>query len=527
MKSVPTYLADGSMVELCPPASNDESSLAQWLESQALRLNTRCGGRGICRGCEVHLLSAESKVAVVKACQTSASCLLSSKCTGLKIPRASYADQSLSGVSVFDLHLPQNANLLQRKGLGLALDIGTTTLAAALWDLPTGSCLATATLGNPQRRFGDNVISRISFSLETNDALARLQSCLVQEGIVPLVNETSQKSGHTPSEISFIEAAGNPAMLQTLTGDSLEGLSRYPFSLAWSGEREFQASSIGLDLSACIHLLPALGPFVGADIVAGALASGMLDDERTTLLIDFGTNGEMLLHHNGRWFGTATAVGPAFEGGRLRCGTTAHSSSISAIGLGADNRWLLLGGDRKPLRNAQGITGAAYVDFMALGVASQLLTPMGRFNQQHPKWERNGRIEDGEAILFLNRQNFISEADISELMQAKSAMAAGVQVLLELAGIPVSALERLLVAGGFGYYLDLQHAQTIGLLPRVERSRIEVIGNSSLAGASLALQYDVSKRIQPICDVLTLVELNQIPSFSEFYTDCLIIAPFD
>jgi uncharacterized 2Fe-2S/4Fe-4S cluster protein (DUF4445 family) len=353
---------------------------------------------------------------------------------------------------------------------------------------------------------------------------------LVKEGLEPLLREVLEKAGDRPPPVSRIEIAGNPTMLQTLTGDSLAGLSRYPFVTAWQGGRQLEASSIGLEvptLSGDLHLLPALGPFVGADIVAGVLASGMLEDDRTTLLMDFGTNGELLLWHEGKCLATATAAGPAFEGGRLRCGTTARAEAVSAIELSSETSWRLLGGKGNVLRQPHGISGAAYVDFLALAVGTGLINAFGRFQLSHPLWQTGGKEIEGEAVLFFEPHTSISEADIAELMQAKAAIGAGVQVLLDLFEIGPEDLDRVLVAGGFGYHLHPDQARVVGLLPMVPNDRLEIIGNSSLAGASLALQYDLGHKMIGLSKISQTIELNQIPSFADYYTDCLTLEPLE
>jgi uncharacterized 2Fe-2S/4Fe-4S cluster protein (DUF4445 family) len=496
-------------------AAPENLSLADWLARQGHRLNTRCGGRGLCRGCEVELQGEPSRI--VKACQTPATIDI----TGLHIPPSSYADRSLTGVSDFDLQLPSNAARRNTEGFAVAIDIGTTTLAAALWDLSQNICLASCTMANPQRRYGDDVLSRISYSLEQVDGLGQLQRALIDEGLNPLVKKLNAKDEQLAS-VSTVCMTGNPTMLQTLTGDSLEGLSRYPFRLAYSGVRRLPLGFAGLEFAAEVTLLPALGPFVGADILAGALASGVIEDNRTTLLIDFGTNGEMLLRSGDKVVATATAAGPAFEGGRLRCGSTARANTISSLEL-VDGAWRCVAGDGSTLRHAQGISGAAYIDFLALAVTSGLLSEMGRFNRQHRLWKESGRTVESESAVYLDARNFITEADIAELLQAKAATGAGLKVLMEEAGVSVGDLDRVLVAGGFGYHLNPRHARRIGLLPNVTSSRIHIVGNASLAGASLALQYNLDDRIAALQASCRCIELNQISTFADYYSDCMAL----
>lgn len=229
---------------------------------------------------------------------------------------------------MFEIRLPESETPVPlRPGIGLSLDIGTTTLAGALWDFTTGRCLATASLANAQIRHGDNVLARISFSLEQADGTARLQQALVVDTLTPLITTLCRQAGIAPGAITEANAAGNPTMLHTLAGESLDGLARYPFRPVFLGARRLESKAVGLPLECPLDLLPGLGPFVGADLTAGALASGLITSTVPMLLIDFGTNGEILLQHAGRCLATATAAGPAFEGGRLGCGAPARPTA--------------------------------------------------------------------------------------------------------------------------------------------------------------------------------------------------------
>jgi len=208
----------------------------------------------------------------------------------VEIPAASRRDATLHGVTAFELRHPAPSPPV-RPGLGLALDIGTTTVAATLWDFPTGRLLAEASLANAQRRHGDDVVSRIAWSLDAPDGLARLRHALVVETLGPLLTRLCLEAQRSPSEITHATAAGNPAMLHTLAGASLAGLATFPFRPVFLHARSLPATEHGLPFSCALDLLPGLGPFVGADVTAGALACGLIADEGPALLIDFGTNG--------------------------------------------------------------------------------------------------------------------------------------------------------------------------------------------------------------------------------------------
>jgi len=518
-RNITIHLPDGSAVAIERSASDCDQTLSDFLEGKGYGLNTRCGGRGLCRGCQVGCNDSET-TRTLRSCQTSVDALPEAP-VDLEIPHRSWHDHTLYGVSCFDIRIEALTIGQDRSGLELAIDIGTTTLAGALWDLSTGQCLADASIANPQRKYGDNVLSRISYSIDRSNGLQKLQRALVDDGLAKLIQVLCLQARTPITSIQQATLAGNPIMLHTLVGASLAGLSTYPFKPEFLGQRTIQGESIGLKPSIPIKLLPALGPFVGADITAGALASGMLATSGPTLLIDFGTNGEIILKHDGGTFATATAAGPAFEGGRLSCGASARAGVVSSFEYNeAHWDYQLCAGDRGTVK---GISGAAYIDFLALGLESGLLNPFGRFDVNHPDVSEHTVDGEGERIVRFSESLWISEPDVAEILQAKAAIGAGVQVLLELAQIDASDLETVFVAGGFGYHLNPKHAIAIGLLPDVPLERIDTIGNASLGGASLLVQADYSKTIEALCQSCEIVELNQVPSFSEHYTDSLLL----
>ncbi len=485
-------------------------TLAEFLDMKGYPLNMRCGGRGLCRGCQV-----EFDGLLHRACQATPSDVTTAKC--LRIPEASRHDHSLRGVSLFEIRAALPAP--RSEGLGLACDIGTTTVAGAVWDLSSLRCLAHASRANAQARFGDNVLSRICFAEDTDDGLEQLQQALVQNSLNPLIAELCETASVTPDAIHCATAAGNPIMLHSLAGASLEGFARFPFRPEFLDQQVIPSKKLGFEAEFSLALLPSPGPFVGADIAAGALAAGLHETDAPVLFIDFGTNGEILLKHSGGWLATATAAGPAFEGGRLNCGAVVRAGVITAIEWN-ENAWTCDQADGK-VKQACGIAGSAYIDFMALGLAHGVLNTFGRFDREHPTVRIRGEGDDQEWAIELMDGIYITEVDVAELMQAKAAIGGGVMALLEEAGLDVAGLETVFVAGGFGYHLNPAHAVAIGLLPDVPVDRIEMIGNASLGGASLCLFPEYDQFIKQFVDECRTVELNQIKTFEEYFTDAL------
>ncbi|GEM_PF-2800129 len=482
-----------------PPCEGE--TLSDWLAEQGIPLNTRCGKRELCGGCRVEIGPARERA---RSCQVYAGDV-----EEVWIPRNSRFDRSLTGVSLFDLSpsvIPEDI----RAGSGVALDIGTTTLAAALWKGAPPSCLATASRSNPQIPQGDNVVSRIQFSLDHPGGYRLLHETLWKEGILPLIQSVCDQAGVRPDELEDVVFTGNPAMLHTVAGVPLQGLALYPFSPEFLEQRDLKGSEVGLPDQIHVRLLAGLGPFVGSDVSAGAVASGMLVEEGPGLLIDFGTNGEILLKTDSDYLATATAAGPAFEGGRLTSGSAAGPGVISRFSPTGKTDLDAHG----PGAPYHGISGAAYVDYMAIGVAQGWLGASGRY-------------VEGSAPDFAEGLQ-VTEPDIAELIQAKAAIQGGWMTLLEEAGLHIEDLRWVRVAGGFGYHLNPTHAMRIGMLPTLPLDRFQIIGNASLGGASLGLlSPETMTQLGHLHAESTYIELNRTDSFEDHYIDAMLLEPAD
>jgi uncharacterized 2Fe-2S/4Fe-4S cluster protein (DUF4445 family) len=484
-------------------------TLSAWLESRQLPLNTRCGGRKLCRGC---LVEADGRT--IRACQHSCG-----EFKVVRIPEASRRDHRINGVSSFEIGYEHYA-LRPREATGLALDIGTTTIAAALWDLKNGNCLAAGSLANEQRRFGDNLLSRIDYAQAQGGSGGELQAALVKDSVLPLLDSLCRQAGLPLAAITEAIAAGNTVMQHSLAGADLSGFSAYPFNPAFLEAQQLNAQTIGFPHSLPLKLAANIGAFVGADIAVGALASGMLEAKGPALLVDFGTNGEILLKVGADYLATATAAGPAFEGGRLNCGAAAGAGVISSLDR-SNEQWQPRFHEAKKTIRSTGISGAAYIDFIYHARKAGLLHAMGRFNQDATAVETRQIDDEPQRCVRVHQNQFVSETDIAELIQAKAAIAAGIVTLLNEAGLQADELEALYIAGGFGFHLNCAHAMAIGMLPTLPKDRIRVIGNASLGGASLLLQSEWPDAMDQLLENSRVVELNQLDPFEDNYIDCM------
>lgn len=525
-------------------AEGDGRPLSVLLSEAGVSLNLRCGGRGLCSGCVVDLLEGEleTDTGTVRAPASLRSCTARLSGPGslrLRPHLRALLGRNPSVVASYSVTAPCEvrpwvAIAKGFKDLGFAIDLGTTTVVVALVDLGTGAVLGQSGAYNAQVAFGDNVLTRIQLA-GTPGGLEALRLVLVKDTLLPLLKRVCRETGHSLSHLACGMVAGNTTMLHLLTGEDPSGMGLAPFTPRFLEMREISAGVLGLceaasalDPALPVRLLPGYSAFVGADIVAGVWATGMLLDDRPSVLVDIGTNGEMALHADGRLWVCATAAGPAFEGSGLLAGTRAQEGAISRVRasepLSFDLEVLGHGGRASAL----GLCGTAYLDFMAEGRRTGLLTPQGRFAPSMLASAPGGVFHPtphGRALSLVGGGNpLVGEQDLASLMQAKAALASGLEILLLSAGLAPSDLGCLYLAGGFGLHLDLHSALGVGLFPGFRREQLRVVGNTALAGAIMALvDAQVLSAMEATRTQSTVVELNSHPEFEDRFIDALFL----
>ncbi len=420
--------------------------------------------------------------------------------------------------------------------LGAAVDLGTTSLAVQLLDLETGAVLAGVSNYNPQRERGLDVISRINFAQRTG-GLEELRG-LVVSGVNDLLRRAAAEVDRAPEEIMALSLAGNTVMTHLLLGVEPEYIRLAPYTPAVLRPALLRALEIGLEAHplAPALLAPGVGSYVGGDIVAGLLCTPLADAGDTAgglrLYLDIGTNGEVVVGDGDFLMGCACSAGPAFEGGGLRCGMCAGSGAVEHFDIDPETgapRPRIIG--KGP---AAGICGSGAIELLAALFRTGWLDAAGRFNRERPS--QHIRIQGRHAAYVLasagesatGQDILLTEADIDNLLRAKAAIHAGCALLLERAGLEFSDLAEVIVAGGFGRFLDVEAAVTIGLLPDLPRERFRFIGNASLAGAARALRSRrEQKRMTALADRLTYVELSTEPAYMDQYTAALFLPHTD
>ncbi len=377
-------------------------------------------------------------------------------------------------------------------GCALAVDVGTTTIVAHLVDLRSGRPSAAAAKYNSQIPFGADVISRIEHARRPGG------SELLQQAVVADLNvlaaDLAERGGISPDEIPCLVVAGNTTMLHLLLGWEVDLIRRAPFVPVVGSPPPLRTAEIGLRLHprALLYAMPMVGSFVGGDITAGVLASGLHLSEEIALLIDIGTNGEIVLGNRDFAVACAASAGPAFEGGAVTCGMRAAAGAIDRVHVDpreAQITFSTIG--RKP---AVGLCGSGLVDALAELRRAAWLDRSGRFQPDRiGKRFRTRNDGTGECLLARAEESggprdvVLTQGDVENLLRTKGAIYAAADSLVQMVGLSFGDVERVYIAGAFGNHLDLERAIAVGLLPDVPRERLHFIGNSALAGARLAL----------------------------------------
>ncbi|MGC9221439.1 MAG: ASKHA domain-containing protein [Solirubrobacteraceae bacterium] len=414
----------------------------------------------------------------------------------------------------------------------VAFDLGTTTVVATLLDLENGTPLAVRSILNRQQPYGADVITRISATMTDRAALGALRKA-AQETLATLVEEVCEEAGVEPQEVYQITLCGNVTMTQLALGVDPEPLSMAPFVISSQRFEDVRATDFGLAVHPRAHafVFPALGAYVGGDIVAGMLATGMTRDKRLRLFIDVGTNSEIALGSRERVLACAAPAGPAFEAAQIRCGMRAADGAIEGVSLSGDELSLEVIGDTDPV----GICGSGLVDAVAELVHAGLVDHSGRFVNTDELQETRPQLaarfaQIGQERIFMLAPRgadpaesvYVSQRDVRELQFAKASIATGWQLLMRDLGVQASEIQQVLLAGSFGAYLTPLSAVRIGLVPRMATTRIVSAGNVAGEGAKIAaLSARERAEAEAILSEVSYVELSGRSDFNDLFIDQL------
>jgi uncharacterized 2Fe-2S/4Fe-4S cluster protein (DUF4445 family) len=426
------------------------------------------------------------------------------------------SDWSVTAVLADDLLIDVEPGDTSGQRHAIAFDLGTTTVVATLLDLETGQPRAVRSILNAQQPFGADVISRISATMLDDDALERLQE-RAHETLRTLTAEVCEEAGVDQRDVYEVVVTGNVTMLQLALGIDPEPLSMAPFTIAARRLPEASASDFGLAVHerAPAILFPALGAYVGPDIVAGILATGLTLDRRVRLFVDVGTNSEIVLGSSARALACAAPAGPAFEAAQIRCGMRAADGAIEGVKLVDGEVELTVIGDVEP----QGLCGSGLVDAVAELVGAGILDHSGRFVADSS--ERLGKVGE-ETVFHLAEGVYLSQRDVRELQFAKASIATGWQILCRQLGVEPDEIAQVLLGGSFGSYLTPASAVKIGLVPKLPLPRIVAAGNVAGEGAKIAaLSVTERAAAHAVLDEVEYVELSGREDFNDLFIDQL------
>lgn len=457
-------------------------NLLNVLKKNGIYPDAPCGGNGTCGKCKI----------LVNGMQTLACRTVIDQDMTVALP------QGQIHILQDSLCVEQGVNSIGQ-GYLLAFDIGTTSVVCFLLDGNSGTELARSSMINPQVAFGADVITRIQKAVQGE--LAQLTQT-IRQAMADLIQTVCAAAEISAEQVGVVSVVGNPAMQQIFLGISPENLSKIPFAPALTQAKAVSCKEIlPICPKAQLLIVPDIAGFIGADTVGCLLATKLYEKDSLTLLVDIGTNGEMVLGNKNRMVSCATAAGPALEGANIRFGMRATNGAIDHVWLEDGKILCSVIGDSA----AKGICGSGLIDAVAAGLKLGLIN-------------KRGKILTNDGILRLTEAVYLTQEDIRQVQLAKGAICAGVCLLADQLGLAVTDIQQVQLAGAFGSFLNPENACRIGLLPEVLSDRIQVVGNAAGSGAKLLA---CNKNLLPLAKELTnkveFVELANLPMFPKTF----------
>ena len=493
-------------------------TILSYLQELGIDINAPCGGEGKCGQCQVEVkcapgalsdkTEAENEFAHEDTCRLAcqAKILKTDTPISVRVPRRTYyvlesGEYKEIALEPF-VHIEGKRVFCESEDIGeytgeiygIALDIGTTTLAVYLIDLESGKVSSVISRENPQTKYGNNVISRINFARKRQDILEREIRTVANEMIATLTD---------PGKVYEIVVVGNPVMRDLFFGYSVESLGKSPYEPLREGAVSKTAKELGLTVNpdTRVYGLPLIGSFVGADALAVVLATEMYKSEPVCMAIDIGTNTEIVLGNRERLMATSCAAGPAFEGAGISCGVGGVSGAIKEVSIENGEVMYKTIDDAAPV----GVCGSGLIDALAELLEKRIIDGRGKFFGA----EKEFKIAEGINLL---------EKDIDQLNLAKTAVAVGIKVLLERYEIELEEIDSIFLAGGFVNFTNTENAIRIGLLPDVEQEKVRKVGNAAIEGARQALISKTKREdAEAVAKRIKHVKLEEEENFMEIF----------
>jgi len=510
-----TFMPDNRCVSI-----HTGATLIQAAGLAGIILNTICGGKGTCKKCTVRL---EPDGQEVLACQY----LIDSDLTVTIPPNSRFYQHKILEHGI-DIRQKLISKIKQKSapGYGLAIDIGTTTVVAKLIGLANGQTIATVSALNPQTKYGDDVISRISYA-ENNEKLLNLNS-LITDCLNDLITLLCKQASIKTKQILDSCIVGNTTMNHIFLKLPITQLGQAPYKASSLDPKNLSAKEAGLNLASnCnVYTPPNIAGFVGADTTAVALATDIISTQEKTLVIDIGTNGEIVFGDNNKLYAASCAAGPALEGARITCGSRAADGAIETV-VANDNDIDI---DVIGTGPALSICGSGLIDAVAVMLDLGIIDTTGRFVEKTeltktlpPAIYKRLTEHENQPAFILAKDVYLTQLDIRQLQLAKAAIKTGILLLQKKLGLENGDIKHILLAGAFGNYIRRESAIRINMLPAVPVERIQFIGNAASSGAQMILLSDDWKqKCVELAAKIEYIELANEPDFTTFYTDSIM-----
>lgn len=409
---------------------------------------------------------------------------------------------------------------------GIAVDIGSTTIACYLINLLSGKTMDVESQVNKQRAYGADVISRINFTIENERGTEVLRDSIINQ-LNDMVEILHRRNYISPDNIYDMAVVGNTTMIHILLGIPTRNISMAPYIPVSTAAMDFRAKELGIRINGYVSILPGIASYIGSDITGGILSCGMIESEKYSLLLDLGTNGEIALGNCHSIITCATAAGPAFEGANIKCGVGGIKGAISKVNLNGKDMYQTIGGHK-----ACGICGSGVLDMVSELIKYNLIDDTGRMREAEEITDidlskrmiisKGGKeflleegTENGEPILF-------TQKDVREVQLAKAAICAGIQILLKEKGISYEDIEKVYIGGGFGNFMNVESSLIIGMIPHDLRGKIKSMGNCAGVGAKLYLLSENSReKTYGIIEKASYIELSNSKDFQDYYIESM------
>lgn len=503
-------------------------TILEFLREKNIHIDAACNGLGVCGKCKIKLESTDVSISERKLLGEEniksgyrLACMHSIDEVDKEFILKSFeSEKKPESIVLTESFTPKIIHTNIQEKYGIAIDIGTTTVAMELIDLKNAKIISKVVDVNSQVKFGFDVMSRIAFTLENPEGLSTLQKSIV-DTLNTLINKLLDESKIRREDIAELVVSANTTMCHILLGESVESLGKFPFLPGFTEVKRVCAKDIGIDIDATLITLPHISGFLGSDIVSGVYASGICDDkDKNILFIDIGTNGEMLLKTDNNLLATSCAIGPALEGMNISCGIRAGIGTIDDFHIDEAGISYTTIGNTEPI----GICGSGVLSMVRELLKSGFINKMGAIDKKCLDSNHSFIKADdsGKPFIKINDNLYFTAKDIRQVQLAKGAILSGIRALIKKAGIETCDITRVCIAGQFGKYISMDSFFGVGLLPKEFEGKVEYLGNTSLTGAYMALlDKNAIEYMTEISVETEYFELSKLEEYEKIFAKAL------